>query len=169
MLAKLEAAADAAHLPPRTTVAEIMMLEVATCSPTDSTELAAQLMWEHDCGCLPVVDDKRRPVAMITDRDICMAAYLQGKPLSEIPVSFAMSSRLFDVQVHDPIPAAERIMRQSGARRLPVVNRDGVLVGLLSIDDIMACAHVEHVVEGDGLGNAELVRTAAALGHAHRP
>jgi predicted transcriptional regulator len=64
------------------------------CAPNDTMNLAAQLMWENDCGSLPVVDESRRPIAMITDRDICMCAYIRGLPLAALPVSTAMSRTL---------------------------------------------------------------------------
>ena len=51
-------------------------------------------MWDHDCGCAPVVDGHGRLAGIITDRDICMAAYTQGMPLEAIPVERAMSARV---------------------------------------------------------------------------
>ena len=72
----------------------LMTAGARTCSLIDSLNLAAQIMWENDCGCVPVVDDDGRAIAMITDRDICMAAYTQGKLLKDMPVSIAASRSL---------------------------------------------------------------------------
>ena len=67
-------------------VEQIMNREVKTCRPQDSLNRAAQIMWDEPCGAVPVVDDQHRPVGFLTDRDICMAAYTQGKPLEQLRV-----------------------------------------------------------------------------------
>jgi CBS-domain-containing membrane protein len=69
-------------------VKELMTLSVESCEAGDSLELAAQLMWNHVCGCSPVCDsarrgEKRRTIGVITDRDICMDAPFQRKPFSD--------------------------------------------------------------------------------------
>src|SRR5690606_30945285 len=69
--------------------------------------------------------------------DVCMAAYIQGKPLRDITVESAMSKRLITVHPLDSVNSAEATMRRNGVRRLLVVDEEGELVGLLSIDDIM--------------------------------
>jgi CBS domain-containing protein len=63
-------------------IRDIMSQDVATCREDDSLDRAAQLMWDRDVGSVPVVDGEGRPLGMITDRDICMAAYTQGEALS---------------------------------------------------------------------------------------
>src|SRR4051794_6628341 len=77
-------------------VDDIMNKHVQTCRPDDSLELAAQIMWDHECGCLPVCsgDGITRTIGMITDRDICMGALFQGKPLQKMRSrpSFASTS-----------------------------------------------------------------------------
>jgi len=72
-------------------VRTLMSRHVQSCSPHDSLETAARLMWEHDIGSVVVVDGHERPVGMITDRDVCMAAYTQGLPLREMLVEKVMS------------------------------------------------------------------------------
>jgi CBS-domain-containing membrane protein len=66
--------------PSNAPVHDIMRVRVFTCSAADTLHRAAQIMWEKDCGCLPVVDATRHVQAVITDRDICMAALTQGVP-----------------------------------------------------------------------------------------
>src|SRR5438046_1875104 len=75
-------------------VEEIMSVDLETCRLEDTLNRPAQIMWEHDCGVVPVVDGEARVVGIITDRDICIAAYTQGRPLSEIPVSSACSQNV---------------------------------------------------------------------------
>jgi CBS domain-containing protein len=116
-------------------VEQIMSRPVKTCSPDDSLDVAARLMWENDCGCIPVVDNEGHCLAMITDRDVCMAAYTQGRTLGEMRVNAAMSGACHGIGPHDPVAAAERMMQEHQIRRLPVL-QDGQLVGIVSLSDI---------------------------------
>jgi CBS domain-containing protein/effector-binding domain-containing protein len=118
-------------------VDDAMTKEVKTCSRAQSLQDAAQLLWDHDIGALPVVDDERRPIGMITDRDICMAAYTQGKKLSELGVASAMSQHIYVCHPQDLLSAAEQTMAAQQVRRLPVVNERGTLIGMLSMNDIV--------------------------------
>jgi CBS domain-containing protein len=117
-------------------VADLMSRRVWTCHRDDTLERAAQLMWEHGCGVVPVVDDRGNVVGMVTDRDVCMAAYTQGLPLSRIPVHVAASHHVFAVRPDEAIAEACASMRQHRVRRLAVVDVGGNLVGILSLADI---------------------------------
>lgn len=119
-------------------VDQIMNRDVKACYPQDPLNKAAQIMWEEPCGAVPVVDELSRPIGFLTDRDICMAAYTQGKPLQELRVETAMAKKVVACRADDDLAAAAELMRQHRTRRLPVIDRDGVLVGLLSLDDL-AC------------------------------
>ena len=119
-------------------VEQIMNRNVKVCRPQDSLNKAAQLMWDEPCGAVPVVDDQRKPVGFLTDRDICMAAYTQGKPLEELRVETAMARKVVSCVAEDELGTAAGLMRQHRTRRLPVIDRNGALVGLLSLDDL-AC------------------------------
>ena len=121
-------------------VGQLMSRQIRTCRPDDSLNHAAQIMWETDCGCVPVVqeDDREHPrlVGIVTDRDVCMAAYTQGKPIGEIPVTSIMQRDLATCVATDPIGVALSILRTRQLRRLPVVAGDSELVGLLSLADL---------------------------------
>jgi CBS domain-containing protein len=138
-------------------VEQIMNRSVRCCHPQDSLNKPAQIMWEEPCGAVPVVDDQRRPIGFLTDRDVCMAAYTQGRLLSEIPVEMAMSRNVVSCTTEDGLDSAAQLMRQKRTRRLPVVNQDGALVGLLSLDDL-ACEAARPLRGGvnDGLRNLVL-------------
>jgi CBS domain-containing protein len=96
----------------------------------------ARDMWDGDCGCVPVVDADNRPVAMVTDRDIAMASFLTGEPLHRIPVKSAASQNVHTVRDDEPLETALDLMKNHRVRRLPVVDGDGRLVGVLSAADI---------------------------------
>src|SRR5713101_5672906 len=117
-------------------VAELMVEEVTACSPDDALNRAAQIMWENDCGCVPVVDRAARLIAMLTDRDVCMAAYTRGGTLKDIRVSAAMSSELFACRPGDDLLDAHKMMRERQVRRIPVSDDTGRLVGILSLNDV---------------------------------
>jgi CBS domain-containing protein len=119
-------------------VKRLMRHQVPNCRPDDTLNTAAQIMWEEACGAVPVVDADLRPVGFLTDRDICMAAYTQGRSLGEIKVDTAMARRVVCCGEGDHLAHAAQLMRDSCLRCLPVVNGRGVLVGLLLLDDI-AC------------------------------
>lgn len=149
-------------------VSALMHANVVTCRPDESLNRCAQIMWDEACGCVPVVDEEGRPISIITDRDVCMAAYIQGKPLSDIAVSSAMSKRLLLVGADDTVDAAERVMRRHGVRRLLVVARDGVLAGVLSFDDIVRNGDFGAREDRAPLSAPMLAETAAAMSHRAR-
>lgn len=144
-------------------VQDLMSMSIATCSVNDTLESVAQKLWDHDCGCLPVVDREGRPLAMITDRDVCMAAYTTGRPLAALRVGSAMSKLLASCRANEELAAAARRMAKRAVRRLPVVDGTGRLVGLLSLNDL-ATAIAEH--ELPAVGNesaAEALRVLQAV------
>src|SRR5277367_3497637 len=117
-------------------VVEIMTSPVQFCRRHDTLAHAAQLMWDYECGALPVLDEHGDPVGMITDRDICMAAYTQGKTLHEILVQTAASHRLASVRPQDSLEHALWTMRTYCVRRLPVIDSGRNLIGIISLVDI---------------------------------
>jgi CBS domain-containing protein len=142
-----------------------MVANVRACFMTDSLTTATRLMWDHDCGCAPVLNENAQIVGMLTDRDICMAAYFQDVPLSEIRVWTAMSSQLFVCNSDDDLSAAEGIMREKKVRRLPAVDQQGRLVGLISVSDIARHAEREHMrgAADRNITDAEVARLTAAV------
>jgi len=68
-----------------------MTRDVAACSPEDSLNTAAKIMWDRDCGCVPVIDQHAHVIGMLTDRDICMVAYLNDRLLSMLGITGGLS------------------------------------------------------------------------------
>lgn len=121
-------------------IEKVMNAKVSTCRPEDSLNTAAKLMWEHDIGSVAVVDSANRPIGMLTDRDVGMSAYISGKPLPQLKVSEAMSKEIYTVRETQSTEIAGETMRARQVRRLPVVNADGRLVGLVSLNDLALAA-----------------------------
>lgn len=140
---------------------ESMVQDVRTCSPDSTLHDAAHIMWEADVGAVVVVDAKRRPVGIVTDRDICMAALTQGVALEDSRVSTAMNRHVLTCQRDTPIRDVARLMRDAQIRRVPVVDGEGCVVGIVTLGDIAhrADSHrMRNIVESPGVA-----RTLAAI------
>jgi len=114
----------------------LMTSEVKTCYAQDSVHTAARLMWENDLGCLPVVDEEAHVVGMITDRDVCMASYTAGRPLWEISVAEPMCRTIWSCRPFDEVAAVASTMKERKVRRVPVLDAQGRVVGLITLSDI---------------------------------
>ncbi|HEY6080093.1 MAG TPA: CBS domain-containing protein [Polyangiaceae bacterium] len=123
-----------------TRVRDVMTQGVVTCSPSDSLNRAAQQMWECDCGAIPIVDQAGKLLGMLTDRDICMAAYTRGLPLSELSVSGAMSTGIVSCRPGDTLRTVMDAMATHQIRRIPVLDDAGILVGIVSLADVARLA-----------------------------
>jgi CBS domain-containing protein len=146
-------------------IEQVMHKEVGSVRPDQSLNDAARIMWERDCGCVPVLGDDGtgRVIAMLTDRDICMAAYTRGRSLCEIPVRDAMSSGVSACGPSDSIEDAEAVLRKAQVRRLPVVDAAGQLVGIVSLSDIARAAERCRAQKRPAIDEAEVTATLAAI------
>lgn len=124
-------------------VEDIMTRAVFTCDAHADLVAVARVMWDHDCGYVPVVDEQDQLAGVVTDRDIAMAAYIHGRTLAEIPVAEIMSRPVHSCQPSASVELAHQIMRNAEIRRLPVIDRDGKLVGLVTWSDLLGAAQRE--------------------------
>ena len=136
----------------------IMSKDVATCRVEDTCERAAQLLWERDIGCLPILDAEGHIAGIITDRDICMAAYTRGEPLRAIPVRAVMSSRVVTYLPDDELAAVEKAMSAAQVRRMPVIDEHGHAVGMVSLNDLARATS-----RTNGVTATEVASTLAAI------
>lgn len=141
-------------------IQEIMSTPPVTCGVYDNLNTAAKLMWENDCGSLPVISSDGDIVGMVTDRDICMATYTRGHAPQEIPVSEAMAKEVFSCHADDSLDTAERLMSEKQVRRIPIVDAGGRPVGLLSLGDI--ARYAASARKKNGL-EREVTQTLAAI------
>ena len=138
---------------------EVMNQPVVVCPENATLDHAARLMWEQDCGIMPVIDEEGRLVGVVTDRDICMSAYTQGLPLNAIAVTTAMARTVVAGHEDDSIESAEQLMQDNQIRRLPVVDREGRPVGMVSLNDLARLVAQARRTTSD----RELVQTLAAI------
>jgi CBS-domain-containing membrane protein len=144
------------------TVESLMSRNIQACHPSDSLHEAARLMWDHDCGCVPVVADEQ-VIGMLTDRDVCMAAYTQSKPLCELTVSTAMSPQVCSCNPDDSPSAVQELMATRQVRRLPVIKEDGRLVGIVSLSDLLRAAATAGGQRKTAAMSAEVGHTLMAI------
>jgi len=117
-------------------VRELMSSAVETCDATTDLAAVAMMMWRRDCGIVPVVDATRRVLGVVTDRDICMAVATRHRRPEELTARDVMTSKLHMVQPDDDARQALDTMRDGRIRRLPVVDAERRLQGIVSINDI---------------------------------
>ncbi|MFN0086451.1 MAG: CBS domain-containing protein [Blastocatellia bacterium] len=118
-------------------VTDVMTTDVRVCRPETNLAVAAALMWETDCGALPVVDEAGKVIGMLTDRDIAIAVGTRGRNAAEIAAREVISGQAYTTMPDVEIKTAIRAMNAAKVRRLPVVNADGQLQGILSLHDLV--------------------------------
>ncbi|HTF90243.1 MAG TPA: CBS domain-containing protein [Planctomycetota bacterium] len=144
-------------------VKEVMVGTVVTCSANDDLNRPAQIMWENDCGIVPVVEGDDALVGMISDRDICMAAYTRGRSLSEIKVGDIMSREVKTCRADDDASVLSASMRAQRVRRVPVVNAVGRLVGIVSLSDLARRAAYDRGSASKGMSLDSVGETLASV------
>ncbi len=118
-------------------VKKLMTADIAYCSAEDNLTKAVEIMWQRDCGAVPVVDGEMKITGMITDRDIAVAAASRNQKPSQIKIGEVMSNRVFFCKELDDAEEALRKMRRAKIKRLPVVGENGELAGIISITDFV--------------------------------
>ena len=139
-------------------VQEVMTPEAKAIWLTESLADAAKAMWENDCGVLPIIKDGRKVVGMITDRDICMATAMNERNPSSICVEEVMTGTVYAAAPDEDIEQALATMREHRVRRLPVLNTEGELEGILSMNDIVLKAKAPNGKKAQ-IDYADVVRT----------
>lgn len=144
-------------------VKEVMSADPRTCGLTDNLAVAAGLMWEKDCGIIPVVAESGKVVGLITDRDICMAAALKGRELANIAVADTMTGKVFSCKPDDDVRTALKTMQENRVRRLPVLTADGTLEGVLSLNDVVLKAEETKEKKPPDVSYGEVISTYKAI------
>ena len=122
------------------TIGKVCNREVVFIHAQASIPEAARLMREYHVGDLVVIKEKtgkRVPVGIITDRDIVLEVIAEGVSMDDVSVGDIMSDKLVTARESDGLLETIKLMRAKGIRRLPVVNDDNELVGILSVDDLI--------------------------------
>jgi CBS domain-containing protein len=120
-------------------------------------------MWNGDFGTLPVVDDDGKVIGMITDRDICIAAATRHQDIASINVGEVTTRQVQSCSPDMSIPEALKIFEKARVRRLPVVDKDHKLQGILSMADIIRYTAEVHDKKSSGIFDADVVNSLKAI------
>ena len=146
-------------------VREVMTRDVRTCQSGDDVATAGRTMVEADCGVLPVLGTSGELVGILTDRDVCAFLCEWDRRPSTVKVSQLMRREVWAARPDQFLDQAMSIMRRHHVRRLPVLDEEDCLVGILSLDDI--ALRSKAIVESyDAPADAEVATTLRAVSHA---
>jgi CBS domain-containing protein len=144
-----------------------MTREVQCCGPDTNLASAAKMMWDTDCGVLPVLNVSGQVIGMITDRDICIAVATKNRLASDITVWETCSGKVFSCQTDDDVHTALDIMKRERVHRLPVVDEDGYFQGIISTNDLILNAAEAKTKKGAELSHDDVMYALKAIS-AHR-
>jgi len=123
-------------------IEDVMTRRVVACRADSDLAHVARLMWENDCGVVPVVDAEDRVIGMLSDRDALMSAFFQGQSLRDLRAGACMAREVVGCRPGDSLDDAARLMATKRVRRLPVTDEEGRLLGMLSLGDLAAFSPV---------------------------
>ena len=142
------------------TVKDLMTSDVKSCHPETDLATAAKIMWDCDCGIVPVVNAEQRVLGLITDRDVCIAAATRAMIPANIRVREVMSGDVHACSQDDDVRTALNTLKERRVRRLPVVDQQNRLVGIISMNDLVARAECRRGAE---LPGEEFLETLKAI------
>ena len=145
-------------------VEDIMSAAPLTCEVSTNLAEVAHLMWEGDCGIIPITGDGNKVIGLVTDRDICMAAATRNRAPSQMCAGDVRQGDVVSCHVGDRVQTALRLMKEHRIRRLPVVTTDGTLRGVISMNDIILEA-----APGSDVTGEHVVEALKAVGAHHHP
>ena len=145
-------------------VNEIVTTEPRTCSPETTLADAAYLMWNADCGILPVVESGQL-VGVVTDRDLYIALATRNARASDLKIGDVATRQVMTCAPDDDVHTALATMAKARVRRLPVVGFANTVIGILSIDDLVLAAGNRKALRNDEVVGA----LKDICGHHHVP
>jgi len=144
-------------------IRDLMTKTVASCHPETNLAAAGALMWESDCGFLPVVDDRGKVTGVLTDRDACIALTTGDRRASAMMVGNVVKSRAIVCDQDDDVHAVLKTMQEQKIRRLPVVNKAGLLEGIVSLNDIVLRAAKNTARRQPEISFEDVIQTLQAI------
>lgn len=145
-------------------VKDLMTTAPYYCQPETNLGSATELMWNANCGFLPVVGNDGKVVGVVTDRDICIALGTRNCLPGDIAVGDIITAqKLYYCCPDDDVRVALQAMGSGGVRRLPVITHDGLLAGIVSMDDVLLRAELTTLGGGPELSSEEIVRAFRSI------
>ena len=115
---------------------DCMCNEVFSCSPSTIVYDVARIMQNNHIGCVLVCDNENYMIGVITDRDIVLRCIASNKNVKETPISEVMTTNVWTCKPEDEITNAQGKMRNEKIRRLPVIDNEGKVIGMLTFGDL---------------------------------
>lgn len=125
---------------------DIMTKYIKMCRPECTVKDSTQIMKDQNCGAVPIVDDNNKVVGIVTDRDIAIKCILEEKDASRTKISEVMTKKVITCREDEDIDEAIRKMKDNKIRRIPIVDKNNVLLGMVSLGDIAVITSEEHEV-----------------------
>ena len=126
-------------------IKHVMTKDPRCCVPSDSAQRAASVMRDEHAGIVPVIDDEqsRKVAGVVTDRDLCMNVVAEGRDPKTVPVAQCMTTKVVTCSPNDSVEKATELMREQQIRRVPVVNEQGELQGIVALADLVERADIK--------------------------
>lgn len=120
-------------------IKDVMTTSPSCCLPFDTAVRAARIMKDKNIGVVPVIENEesRRVVGVVTDRDLCVGVIAEGLDPSSVQVKQCMTPHVVACRPDDEVEKAVALMRTHQVRRIPVVDQQGVIQGMVSTADIL--------------------------------
>jgi CBS domain-containing protein len=141
-------------------IEKIMTRPAGFCRTDEDLGRAVEIMWEKDCGMVPVVDEEAKVVGTVTDRDAAVSVFLRNEPPAAIKAGEVIGGGVVTCAAKDDVDKALKLMKKHQIKRLPVVDKKGKLEGIISVTDILLAS------KGEKSLRKKVLKTLAAI---HRP
>lgn len=143
-------------------IRELMALDPIICSPDTNLTQIARLMTDNDCGAIAICSGER-VVGIVTDRDLVTRAVAQGADMETTQASNVMTRNLIVVHDEDRVERAVHLMESRHVRRLPVIDEEEHLVGMVSLTDM--AGHLSEGLAGELLREVSAVPRRVRMSH----
>lgn len=144
-------------------VGDVMTKTPAYCNPETNLAAAAEILWNRNCGVLPIVDSNEKLVGVVTDRDMCVALGTRNRLPSEITVKDVTSGNIVACKPDDDLRRALASMAEARVRRLPVIDAAGKLQGILSMDDVVLHTQTRGIKRDSDLSAEDVVNALRSV------
>ena len=150
-------------------IKDLMTQPARACTLDTDLTTVAGLMWTNNCGSIPVLDREEKVVGMITDRDICMATAMNHRNPDRLRVADVNRTRVYSVSPEDKDTEALETMKKYHVHRLPVVDPEGRLQGVVSITDFVRATPTDGQLGKDGIRDDLVVDALIGIRGRHKP
>src|SRR5713226_3746308 len=147
-------------------ISEVMTKNPTCCTPSGTAQMVARIMKEQDTGIVPVVEnnESRKLIGVVTDRDLCLGVVAEGKEPKSVQVKSCMTDKVVSCRPEDDLDKVIKLMQDNQVRRIPVVDAQNQIVGIVSLADV-----VRHGDVATGQTRETLKKVSAPSGEASKP